>query len=483
MKHWSIFAIIILSCACKKHNSGNHGTTPAAKSYFKDIIINETLAGGSTAPFQSAVGYFQLRSNPNTQIMVASRGTQELYSARGFRIASINKTNGTVNWVRSYDLPDSFQIQIVTCAAIDNSDNIWIAGHSFAATGVAGILFLAKLDTSGHMLWNGSLSNYQGLRTYSLACLHNGDIAIFAKNFNGLAVIRLTPGGQPVWSTMINYTSIGIDNDFYGNNNNTSSPENHAMVETADGSIYVATSSNSGAVNLPSADRLYRLDANGNLQFAKVYTLPDPGTIHPVQLISAGPGNLLMADQVQLGYGAFTYPFFNLVGVDGSLVASSGYPVNQGNTQALEINEVNFYQNKIYLSTCGGYQFNTYILDLNLNLKSSIETIAATDIGTDRGGISLFDTTQNALYYLCNFGGNFGESNGFEVTRNDADGTPCINTYVNPPAALMLENTRITVASDTLISNIAAGPAPIFTTLGWRSYQVGVIRIDDVCGQ
>jgi hypothetical protein len=483
MKMRFVLAGFVLFCACKKHSTVSDANASKVQPYFKDIIINETNEDGSVAPFQYALGYFALKSDPNTQIMVASRGTQELNSAKGFRIASINKANGTVNWVKSYDLPDSNYIQIVTCATIDNADNIWIGGHSFAGTGTAGILFLAKLDKSGNMLWSGSLSNYQGWRTYSIAALHNGDIALFAKSVAGFVVMRLTASGQLVWSTIVGYVYATIDNDYYGNNNNTLSPESHAMVETADGSIYVASSSNPGNSALPSADRLYRLDANGNLQFAKVYTGPTGGPIRPVQLIAAGANNLLIADQVVGGNGGFSYPFFNLVALDGSLVTSRGYPVNGGNTVGLEINEVNYYQNNIYLSTCGGIQFNTYLLDQNLNLTSSIETIAVTDVGTDRGGISLFDTTENALYYLCNFGGNFGQSNGFEVTRNGADGKPCINTYVNPPAALVLENLAITVTADTAIQNVSAGSAPVYTPLNWLSHEVTVVSVNDVCGK
>jgi hypothetical protein len=485
MKLRFILAAVVLFSACKKHNSGSGGAggNTSMKPYFKDITINETLEDGSVAPFQNALGYFGLKSDPNTQIMVASRGTQELNSGKGFRIAAINKTNGTVNWAKSYDLPDSNYIQLVTCAAIDNGDNIWIGGHSFAGTGTAGILFLAKLDKSGNLLWSGSLSNYQGWRAYSLTVLQNGDIAFFAKGFGGLVVLRLSASQQLVWSTIIDYGTAAVDNDFYGDGNNTLSPENHALVETADGSIYVASSYNPSNTNLPSADRLYRLDANGNLKFANVYAQSQPRTTRPVQLITAG-NNLLMADQFVLNNGTETFPFFSLVSPDGSMVTSRGEPVNLSvSTRGLWINEVNYYQGNIYYSSCGDYQFNTYVLDMSLNLKSSIKTIADNDIGTDRGGISLFDPAENALFYLCNFGGNFGESNGFEVTRNDNMGKPCINTYIDAPTALQLENTSIAAAADTTIQNVSAGPAPIFTALGWRTYTVAVVGTVDVCGQ
>ena len=484
MKWYFILPCVILSTACQKHNSGNSGSGSLVKPYFKDILIKETLEDGSVASFQHAIGYFQLRSDPTTQIMVASRGTQELNDAKGFRIASINKTNGTVNWVRSYDLPDSYYIQLITCAAIDNNDNIWIGGHSFDGNGTAGILLLAKLDRSGNMLWSGSLSNYQGLRSYSLTVLNNGDIAFFAKGFAGFTVLRFTANEQPVWSTVVKYVNGSpIDNDFYGNNNSTLSPENHAMVETADGSIYVATSSNPAYTRLPSADRLYRLDANGNLQFAKVFTQTSVGVTHPVELINAGANNLLMTDQLFVSGGLSPCPVFNLLSLDGNVVVSRGYPVNRAIAGGQEINEVNFYQNSVYLSTCGSYQFNTYVLDMGLNVTNSVVTVGDTDIGTDRGGISLFDSTEKALYYVCNFGGYWGESNGFEITRNDPKGKPCINTYTKGPTALLLENTSITATPDTATLSVSAGPAPVFSSLAWRSYNVAVTNMETVCGE
>jgi hypothetical protein len=482
MKMHFVLGGMLLLCACKKHNAGNGGNggkADAVARYFKDILIDEMLDGGGFAPFQEALGYFQLKSDLNTQIMVASRGTQELNSAIGFRMASINKTNGVVNWVKSYDLPDSNYIQIVTCAAIDNNDNIWIGGHSFAGSGVAGILFLAKLDTAGNMLWSGSLSNYQGWRAYSLTVLQNGDVALFAKGFTGFVVLRLTASEQLVWSTIVNYGTRVIDNDFYANRNNSLSPENHAMVETADGSIYVASSAN---MSSPSTDRLYKLDASGNLQFAKIYTPSISAMIGPVQLISAGANNLLLADQIN-EENAFYAPFFNLVSLSGDVQACRGYATTaNGGVAGLAINEVNFYRNSIYFSTCGFYRFDTYVLDLNLNLQSSEETIADNDIGTDRGGVSLFDPAENSLFYLCNFGGNYGVSNGFEVTRNDPVGTPCINTYVEGPFPLMLQNIQTTATSDTAIQSVVAGPAPVFTMPGWRSYTV-LATTEVVCGQ
>ena len=482
MKIRLILVALVLLCACKKHNSGNGGNASTTPTYYKDIVINETVGSSGAAPWQHAVGYFQLQSDPTTQIMVASRGTQELNDANGFRIASINKAKGTINWVKSYDLPDQYYIQLVTCAAIDNNDNIWVGGHSFDGTGTAGILFLAELDKSGNMLWSGSLSNYQGWRAYSIAILGNGDIAYFAKGFAGLAVLRLTASQQLVWSTVI--SSENIDDDFYSNNNITLSPENHAMVETADGSIYVATSSNPASYEQPSADKLYQLNGSGTLQFAKIYTQAFPGTTRPVQLINAGPNNLLMADQfVENGYITAT-PFFNLLGLDGTLQASRGYPLT-ASFNGPSINEVNFYQGSIYFSTCGNSAFDTYILDLNLNLKSAVETVADTLATTDRGGISLFDSTQHALYYVCNFGDvNPSQSNGFEVLQTRANGQSCDTTYSGDAIPLLLNNTSIAVTPDTVAMNhVTSGPAPVFTSLTWQSYTVPVAATNTVCGQ
>ena len=476
------FIALCLFCACKKHSAGNNGNGGGNQSYYKDIIINEKLESGNAAPWQNALGYFQLKSDPTTQIMVASRGTQEYYDGSGFRMASINKVNGTVNWVKSYDLPDEYTIQFVSCAAIDNNDNIWIGGHSYAGTGVAGILFLAELDKSGNMIWSGSLSNYQGWRSYSLAALSNGDIALFAKSGSAFVVLRLTANQQLVWSTIVDNIYPNIDDDFYTNNHTISaSPENHGLVETDDGSIYVAASGNTTSFGI---DRLYRLDASGKVQFAKMYRQAFSGATHPVQLIKAGTNNLLMADQFFASGYVFPSPTFNLLSLDGEVQVSKAYPLNQSPV-GIGINEMNYYQGNIYFSSCGDFAFNTYVLDMNLNLKSAIETVADTAATTDRGGISLFDSAQNSLYYVCNFGGgSTSESNGFELLRNGPTGKPCDTTNAGDALPLLLDNTQINVTSDTAaMNNVVSGPTPVFTPLNWRSYVVTVTATENICGK
>ena len=120
MKLFPLFlAVAVLLGSCKKN-----GSSKGARPYFKDIIMKETVAGGQ--PFQRALGYFALSSDPTVQIMVASRGKEELYDGRGFRVAGINKTNGSVNWIKSYELDDSYSIQIATCAVMDKNENIWV---------------------------------------------------------------------------------------------------------------------------------------------------------------------------------------------------------------------------------------------------------------------------------------------------------------------------------------------------------------------
>lgn len=477
-----ILAGLILLSACKKSSKQDNTSDSKVHPYFKDIIIKETLAGGSLASYQRALGYFPLKSDPNTQIMVASRGREELYDARGFRIASINKSNGTVNWVRSFDLDDHYTIQIETCAAIDQSDNIWVGGHSFIEPESASP-FLAKLDKSGNLLWSKSFRSYMGLRAYSLIALKNGDIAFLTKVAWGLAVHRLSADGQSVWSTQITYSTGAVDDDYY-TKPNLLSPENHGLVETADGSIYFATSSNLYVSGMGGSERLYKLDANGNLIFARTYRLDDSrASVHPVQLINAGADRILMAD---LAFNVNAYspsPYFMMLSLDGNVQASKGLAKDLIGMVGYDLNEVNFYQNNIYFSTCGNYAFNTYTLDPGLNLKSAVKTAAAMDIGTDRGGISLFDETDRALYYVLNFGGTRDESNGFEVTRNDATGKPCVTTYTDPPPTLLLENVPIIAATDTLITSSGFGPAPVFAPLTWRQYQVQVINTENVCGQ
>ncbi|MBS1663620.1 MAG: hypothetical protein JST68_21435 [Bacteroidetes bacterium] len=482
MKKSSLFLIALaLLCACKKHNSNNTPTYDSnVHPYFKDVHMQEKQISGTLASFQHALGYWPSKGDPNTQIMVASRGFEELNDARGFRIASINKTSGQVNWVKSYDLNDSYSIQIITCATMDNDGNVWVAGHSF--TGIeSASLFLVKLDRSGNIVWSNGFSNNSGWRAYSLTTLRNGDLALLAKSGGGLKVFRVSPAGQALWSTTLGYTYGGIDDDFY-TKPNLLSPESHALAETSDGSIFFATSSNGSVSGVGGSDRLYKLDAGGKLQFARVYKLDgNTSVVRPVQLINAGDDQLLMADQA-FSSPLAPNPYFALLAPNGDVRTSRGRSSTAGGAWLYQINQVNWYQGNLYLSTCGNRDLCTYVIDGSLNLKSANKTIYVFDIGTDRGGMSLFDATDRALYYVCNFGGNFGESNGFEVVRNDAAGKPCIDTYVNPPSTLQLENNHFSVTDDK-IDTVVYGAVFAFTPLTWRPNPVSVIQVEAVCGQ
>lgn len=475
-----ILAALALVGACKKHDNTNPYDSNV-KPYFKDIIIQEKLLNGNLVSWQHALGYFPSKDDPNTQIMVASLGVEELNDARGFRIASINKTTGKTNWVKSYDLDDQYLIQIATCATMDNDGFVWVGGHSFVGTQSAR-LFLLKMDGSGNIVWSNSFSNYSRWRAYSLTTLRNGDLAFLTKGPGGLMVHRITANGLPVWSTIVGYTNTYIDDDYYTTPPNVNSPENHALVETADGSIYFATSSNSSGNGVGGSDRLYRLDANGKLQFAQIYTLDgNSAPVRPVQLINAGNDRLLMADQVFRNITGPS-PYFVMLSLNGDVRLSRGRPANGDGFWGSCLNEINWYQDNLYFSTNGNREFDTYVIDNNLQLKSAVKTAAAQDIGTDRGGISLFDAADRALYYVLNFGGNWQESNGFEVTRNDATGKPCINTYVNPPSSLQLQDLHVTVVADK-VDTTGYGPAPTFTPLTWRPNPVAVIATENVCGQ
>jgi hypothetical protein len=360
-----------------------------------------------------------------------------------------------------------------------------VGGHCFTNNQSAR-LFLVKLDKQGNIVWSNTFSNYGGWRAYSLAALSNGDIAVLAKGPGGMLVHRLTSGGQPVWSKLAQVSgSFPVDDDYYGSNlNNILSPENYGLTETGDGSIYFGSSCNSSMSGTGGIDRLVRLSANGDSVFAKTYSLNNnQGKVHPLQLVANG-NTLLMADQSYSTISPVIGPaqYFCFLSADGSITSSKMRVTHDQSSPTFNLNQVNLYNGNLYFSTCGDYEFDTYVLDQSLNIKSSVKTVVVQDIGTDRGGISLYDANDQALYYLYNFGGNPGESNGFEVTRNATDGRTCITGPVVPPPVLELADAQYTVAADQEIT-ISTQAAPVFTNLTWNAVSVSVVSTEAVCGQ
>jgi hypothetical protein len=176
-------------------------------------------------------------------------------------------------------------------------------------------------------------------------------------------------------------------------------------------------------------------------------------------------------------------PFFNLLSLNGDVQVSRGYPLGQS-PQNLDINEVKYYQGNIYFSSRGPFGLNTYVHDMNLNLSSAVGTVAGPNGLAYRGGISLFDSVQNSLYYVLNFGGgSTSQSNGFEIMRSGPTGKSCDVSYAGSATPLLLDNRQVTVKSDTVaMHGVLPGPAPVFTPLAWRSYQVTIAATENICG-
>lgn len=140
---YTLLIAITSLTACKK--SGKTYQPPAL--FHKDITIHESIKGSEQ--IQNTLGLYQLPDQKQL-LFVASRGAYES-DARGFRIGSITK-DSAVNWIRSYDLPETYSYQYATCATIDKNQFTWVGGHIFGVPDSYGRPFLVKLNSKGDFL-------------------------------------------------------------------------------------------------------------------------------------------------------------------------------------------------------------------------------------------------------------------------------------------------------------------------------------------
>jgi hypothetical protein len=465
----------ILAIHCKKNgNGGGNGQTKIISLFHEDVTIHETV--GQSEPPQMCIGFFQLSSDPQQLVFAATRGIYELYGAQGFRLVGLRK-DSTINWIKSYTLPSSYLIQYCSSATIDQQDNIWLGGHIFGNTTSYGRPFLVKLDKTGNLLWSKALSDSAHTsRGLAIKVLRNGDLAYLTFDSYSFELFRISGDGTVIWSKVIP-SSDSLVFDPSVQEYQATYFNSHMLAEASDGSIFFACNSNSPIVG---KDCLVKVSGTGNFVFARTYSWPNPVNAFPPQIQITENDDIIYAGQKNTNSnGVGSIPYLFIATPDGDILASKAYPENQ-QVAWNRLNELNYFQHKIYITTAGDYEFNNYIFDQSLNLVSSTKTLGTNTFSTDYGGMSLYDSAGASLYHILNIAGLPTDENGFQFMKTDINGTSC-HQYNVPPVALVMGSVTATVQN--LTPQITNGSQTFSENVPWAASPVAITSAQIACSQ
>lgn len=462
----ALFALLILFSACKKNGSTRKG------NFHSDITVFESI-GGAEQP-QNVLGFYSSVSDPSALLAVASRGMYET-EARGFRFITIQ--NETISSIKSFQADAAYTYQMATCAAMDNNENCWIGGHVFGGNNSYGKPFLVKLSRTGAIISSkfynvfDNSSNPISFRAIGIKALKNGDILFLTHHISGLQIYRINNGGTTVWAKFIpSVSSFGFENPFQ-KLNLISNPINQ-ITETSDGNIFIVNNVNS------VQDCLIKLSADGSMVFAKVYKVSSPFTSGPSQIITLSNDRILLVGQRNATVTGL--PYLHLLSKDGAVLQSKGLPDNHTVMNGFQLNEVQWVNNSIYITTTGGYEFSTYILNDQLSLQQSQKTLGTNIITTDRGGLSVYSGSKSAFYHLLDISGQPGEGNGFQFIRTQQDGASC-ESYAYPPEPFSIGTLNPTVDDVTSALQLLPPFSHNTSNLDWQSFSVSIAEQYKAC--
>ncbi len=464
-----LFAFSLLTACQKQKQTTEPGL---AQKFHKDIILHESVNGNEQP--QNALGIYPLTGSAGF-LFTASRGMME-NEASGFRIGAIE--GDEIAWIKSYSLPPSYDYQFATCSAMDQNQDVWIGGHIFGVPDSYGRPFLVKLDRNGTILLSKYIEipegpNKTSARGLSLKLLKNGDLAYLTITSTDLILYRINPQGTIVWVKSISaFPNIIMDDPFRLSNNVSSI--NKTLAESPQGDLYIAFTSK---FPVKGKDVLVKLNSSGNLQFAKSYRYEDSFESYPAQIVCTSTGDIVYADHKWIYSSAL--PYLYLLSSNGGVLEAKGYPKSVGPGNPFGINELNYFNDQIHLTTTLGYQFADYTLDPSLAVIKSGKVLGSNIISTEKGGTSVYDSRSNSLYHIVDVAGALGDGNGFQFIKTDNSGASC-HGYQLPPEELVLKSFQPTIQEEPslTINNLAIPP---MQPLSWTSAAVNVGEKQIVC--
>jgi hypothetical protein len=467
-----VTAILVLIFSCKKN-----GPVDDIKkdSFHTDIVIRETIRGAEQS--QNTLLLQSPLIDVSKLISISSRGIYE-NEAEGYRFISLQKDSGIVV-SKSFTVSSAYTYQFATCAMMDKSDNVWVAGHLFGGANSYGKPFVAKLNSSGVLLFSRMYpafdqnNNPVTFRTVGITGLANGNILLITFSVAGYQLVKLDSEGNIVWRVFLNNNS---PDPFYQNpfdvTPNISNIINIAA-ELSDGSIVLHAFRKQGGAK----DYLIKIDANGNLLFAKRFIYEPAYPSSSAQLIALPGDKILWVSQKR---GVVSgHPYVYVLSSNGQLLKAKGFSINATISNPFEINEAKYIDGKIFLTTTGGYQFASYTLDDNLLVIDSKKILGTNTVSTDRGGLSAYDPVTKSMYHIIDVSGQLGEGNGFQYIKTDAMGKSC-HPYSIPPEQLTLNDINVLVENEPSIIVLPAFRMEV-NNFNWNISNFVVESQDKVC--
>jgi hypothetical protein len=251
---------------------------------------------------------------------------------------------------------------------------------------------------------------------------------------------------------------------------------NRTLAESPDGDLYIAFNSN---YPVKGKDFLVKLNGTGNLQFVRSYRFNDNYESYPAQILCTPTGALVYANQKL--YSSMGNPYLYLLTSTGAVAGAKAFPQNRGVGNPFAINELNFFNNQVHLTTTLGYQFADYTIDLSLVVRKSGKVLGTNNISTEKGGTSLYDKNSNSLYHILDVAGALGDGNGFQFIKTDNAGNSC-HGYQVPPEELVLETIPVIMQYEMSVT-VNEIPNPTSQNLNWNYSAVTIAGKELVCSE
>ena len=255
--------------------SGGYSNAFAAKLDSSGNLVWNTFLGGTTSGDQ---GYAIALDSSGNVYVAGFSGTTWGSPVRAFAGGTIDafvaKLNSSGNLVWNTFLGGAVLGDWGFAIALDSSGNVYVAGKSDSTWGspvraysVGGAAFVAKLDSSGNLVWNTFLGNGGG---YAIALDGSGNVYVAGiSTATWGSPVRTYSGSEDAFAAKLDTSGNLVWNTFLGS---SSTDYGYAIALDSSGNVYVAGTSTATwgspvrAFTEASNDAFEaKLDSSGNL--------------------------------------------------------------------------------------------------------------------------------------------------------------------------------------------------------------------------